>query len=134
MLEKDASDEDVDTTSSVKHSKLRKANVTLLAEEDRRYAGKRVTRKSLEIPMAGPSRGFEQSKFYVHFLNRFYGFCYKFFKLSKSRKVWKLMKDFEKLREFAFEYLSLLIDRLEHVTQHFKPHLVRRSSKEMCDF
>ena len=48
VLDKDV-DHEVDGESSApKQSKLRRANVTLLADEDNRYSGKRISRKSLE--------------------------------------------------------------------------------------
>ena len=63
VLEKNTDHEDAENTPVVKHSKLRKANVALLADEDSRYAGKRVTRKSLEIPGVGSTPAFKHGKF-----------------------------------------------------------------------
>ena len=48
VLDKDVDHEVDDESSASKQSKLRRANVTLLADEDNRYSGKRISRKSLE--------------------------------------------------------------------------------------
>ena len=48
VLDKDVDHEVDDESSAPKQSKLRRANVTFLADEDNRYSGKRISRKSLE--------------------------------------------------------------------------------------
>ena len=48
VLDKDVAHEEDDESSAAKQSKLRRANVSLLADEDNRYSGKRISRKSLE--------------------------------------------------------------------------------------
>ena len=53
MLDKDVAHEVEDESSTPKQSKLRRVNVSLLADEDNRYSGKRISRKSLE----GSTRG-----------------------------------------------------------------------------
>ena len=48
VLDKDVAHEVEDESSTPKQSKLRRVNVNLLADEDKKYSGKRITRKSLE--------------------------------------------------------------------------------------